>query len=392
MRRPLTGLLVADFSRVLAGPLATMYLADLGATVVKVERPGRGDDTRAWGPPWTENSSSYFEALNRGKLSVAWDLNDPADLAKARELARRADVLVENFMTGTLARFGLGYAAVRTSNPGIVYASITGFGSGAGASLPGYDFVAQAFGGLMSITGEQGGAPQKVGVALVDVLTGKDATIGILAALQQRAVSGAGEHIEVNLVSSLLGSLVNQASAFLTTGVAPAAMGNAHPSIAPYEPLQCADLPLAVACGNDGQFVRLTGALGIPALADDPRFATNADRVANRESLVAALEAQLTTEPAAHWEQRLRAAGVAAAPVNDIGTAFAQARDLGLTPTFSVGDDHPEQVRNPILFSGNALDDATPPPGVGEHTLLVEDWLASSDPRPTLDQPTRSLA
>ena len=391
MRRPLTDVLVADFSRVLAGPLATMYLADLGATVVKVERPGRGDDTRAWGPPWTEHSSSYFEALNRGKLSVAWDLTDPDDLVKARDLARRADVLVENFMTGTMEKFGLGYAAVRAHNPGIVYASVTGFGSGAGASLPGYDFVAQAFGGLMSITGEPGD-PQKVGVALVDVLTGKDATIGILAALRQRAVTGVGERIEVNLVSSLLGSLVNQASAFLTTGVAPTALGNAHPSIAPYEPLMCADLPLAVACGNDSQFARLTGALGIPALASDPRFATNADRVANRTLLVAALEEQLITAPAVHWEERLRTAGVAAAPVNDIGTAFARARDLGLAPTFSVGDDHPRQVRNPILFSGNAIDESTPPPGVGEHTLLVEDWLASSDPRPTLDQPTRSLA
>ncbi|MBK6885545.1 MAG: CoA transferase [Tetrasphaera sp.] len=392
MRRPLTGVLVADFSRVLAGPLATMYLADLGATVVKVERPGRGDDTRAWGPPWTTHASSYFEALNRGKLSVAWDLSDPADLAKARELARRADVLVENFMTGTMDRFGLGYADVRAVNPGIVYASVTGFGSGAGASLPGYDFVAQAVGGLMSITGARDGEPQKVGVALVDVLTGKDATIGILAGLQKRAATGVGERIEVNLVSSLLGSLVNQASAYLATGVAPRAMGNAHPSIAPYEPLQCADTALAVACGNDGQFARLTGALGIPELATDPRYATNADRVANRADLVAALEERLRTDTAAHWEALILAAGVAAGPVNDLGAAFARARELGLAPTFPVGDDHPEQVRNPILFSGAALDGATAPPDVGEHTALVEDWLAGTDPTAPLHQPTRSLA
>lgn len=392
MRRPLTGVLVADFSRVLAGPLATMYLADLGATVVKVERPGRGDDTRAWGPPWTAHASSYFEALNRGKLSVAWDLSDPADLAKARELARRADVLVENFMTGTMDRFGLGYADVRAVNPGIVYASVTGFGSGAGASLPGYDFVAQAVGGLMSITGARDGEPQKVGVALVDVLTGKDATIGILAGLQKRAATGVGERIEVNLVSSLLGSLVNQASAYLATGVAPRAMGNAHPSIAPYEPLQCADTALAVACGNDGQFARLTGALGIPELATDPRYATNADRVANRADLVAALEERLRTDTAAHWEALILAAGVAAGPVNDLGAAFARARELGLAPTFPVGDDHPEQVRNPILFSGAALDGATAPPDVGEHTALVEDWLAGTDPTAPLHQPTRSLA
>ncbi len=273
MTAPLEGLLVADFSRVLAGPFATMYLADLGATVVKVERPGSGDDTRAWGPPWTEHTSSYFESVNRSKLGLTLDLADPADQAMARELARRADILVENFRPGTLDRMGLGYEQVRDgdpatgrpANPGIVYASITGYGSGAGASIPGYDFVVQAVGGLMSITGEPDAPAQKVGVALVDVLTGKDAVIGILAGIAARARSGEGVRVEVDLLSSLLGALVNQASGYLATGTPPQRMGNRHPSIAPYETLACADGQLAVACGNDGQFRRLAAAVGAGA-------------------------------------------------------------------------------------------------------------------------------
>jgi len=269
---PLDGLLVADFSRVLAGPLATMTLADLGAEVIKVERPGTGDDTRQWGPPWTGAGSSYFECVNRSKQSLTLDLRSEADLALAGALIARADVLVENFLTGTMDRLGLGFDAMTELNPRLVYCSITGFGSAAGASLPGYDFVVQALGGLMSITGEPDGEPTKAGVALVDVLTGKDATIGILAALQERERSGRGQRIEVNLLSSLLGSLANQASSYLTTGDAPGRMGNRHPSIAPYETLRCADGMLAVACGNDDQFARICGVLDRPDLADDARF------------------------------------------------------------------------------------------------------------------------
>jgi crotonobetainyl-CoA:carnitine CoA-transferase CaiB-like acyl-CoA transferase len=273
-RPPLDGVLVADFSRVLAGPLATMTLADLGASVVKVERPGRGDDTRAWGPPWSEHGSSYFASVNRTKASITLDLQDPQDLAAARELARRADVLVENFRTGTMERLGLGYDAVAASNPGLVYCSVTGFGSSGGADLPGYDFVVQAVGGLMSITGRPEGDPTKVGVALVDVLTGKDAVIAILAALREREGSGLGQHVEVNLLSSLLGSLVNQAAAYLTTGQAPTRMGNEHPSIAPYETVRCADGLIALACGNDAQFARIADVLGRPALAEHPQLRT----------------------------------------------------------------------------------------------------------------------
>lgn len=390
MRRPLTGILVADFSRVLAGPLATMYLADLGATVVKVERPGRGDDTRAWGPPWTEHASSYFEALNRGKLSVAWDLTDPADLAKAHELARRADVLVENFMTGTMAKFGLAYADLRPTNPGLVYASITGFGSGAGASLPGYDFVAQAVGGLMSITGPRDGGPQKVGVALVDVLTGKDAVIGILAALAARNRTGRGQRVEVDLLSSLLGSLANQSAGYLTTGRSPGRMGNQHPSIAPYELLQCADGYLAVACGNDAQFRRLVTALGLPALASRPEYATNADRVANRESLAADLESRLVERPAGYWEDILSAAGIAVGPVSDIAGAFRRAASLGLEPSYEVGPGRAAQVRNPIRLSEHTPDRSMPPPDLGEHDALVRDWLAGHAALPMPPSPSRS--
>lgn len=383
---PLQGILVADFSRVLAGPLATMNLADLGATVVKVERPGVGDDTRSWGPPWREVTpagsggpgrvATYYESVNRSKRSLTLDLSDPSDHALAAELVRRADVVVENFRPGTLERHGLGYVDVAAVNPGVVYVSVTGFGSRAGADLLGYDFVVQAVGGLMSITGEAGGAPTKAGVALVDVLTGKDATIGVLAALAARARTGRGCRVEVDLLSSLLGALVNQASGYLGAGVVPHPMGNRHPSIAPYETLRCRDGLLAVACGNDGQFARLTRELGIDALADDPRFATNAERVAHREALVAELEAVLLRDDAASWQRRLTAAGVPAGGVNDLAAAFALARDLGLDPVHDLGDAASPQVRNPVGYSEPLLTTPAPPPRLGEHDMVLRAWLA----------------
>ncbi len=366
MTLPLEGVLVADFSRVLAGPLATMNLADLGAEVVKVERPGLGDDTRSWGPPWVEapdageRVATYFECVNRSKRSLALDLSDADDLRAAHELARRADVVVENFRPGALARYGLDYDTVRAANPGVVYASITGFGSGAGAALPGYDFVVQAVGGLMSITGEAGGAPTKAGVALVDVLTGKDAAIGVLAALMARGRTGRGCRVEVNLLSSLLAALVNQASGYLGAGVVPRAMGNEHPSIAPYETLRCADAPLAVACGNDGQFARLARELGRPELAADVRFARNADRVAHREALVSVLEEGLATDTAASWQARFSAIGVPAGGVNDLAAAFALAEDLGLAPVDELGAGASPQVRNPVTYSEALLRRPTP--------------------------------
>ena len=261
--------------------------------VIKVERPGQGDDTRHWGPPWVAGSSSYFECANRSKKSVELDLCDDHDRALAVELAARADIVVENFREGTLERRGLGYERVARTNPGVVYCSITGFGSHAGANLPGYDFLVQAVGGLMSITGPEDGDPTKAGVALVDVLTSKDAVIGIMAALRAREVHGVGQRVEVNLLSSLLGSLANQASSFLATGDVPSRMGNKHPSIAPYESLRCRDGAMALACGNDTQFRALTKELGVPEAADDHRFASNGARVQNREAMVAVLETAL---------------------------------------------------------------------------------------------------
>jgi crotonobetainyl-CoA:carnitine CoA-transferase CaiB-like acyl-CoA transferase len=375
VKAPLDGILVADFTRVLAGPLATMTLADLGAEVVKVERPGTGDDTRQWGPPWTGEGSSYFECVNRSKQSLTLDLRSESDLAVARALVAGADVLVENFLTGTMDRRGLGYEEVAALNPRLVYCSITGFGSDAGAALPGYDFLVQALGGLMSITGEAEGEPTKVGVALVDVLTGKDATIGILAALQERERSGRGQRIEVNLLSSLLGALANQASAYLTTGVAPARMGNRHPSIAPYETLRCADGMLAVACGNDGQFARICAVLDRPDLAADPRFATNPARVSHRPTLIEALEMELTREDVSVWAERLTAVGVAAGAVNDLGGALELASRLGLSPTMCVGVGHPDQVRHPVTWSRSPLRTPTPPPTLGEHSTVLRTKL-----------------
>lgn len=335
-QRPLEGVLVADFSRVLAGPLCTMTLADLGARVIKVERPGAGDDTRSWGPPWSATGATYFESVNRNKESVCLDLADPEDQVLARELALRADVLVENFKPGGLERLGLGYAELSTENPGLVYASISGFGSSGGRDIPGYDFIVQAVGGLMSITGEADGSPYKAGVALVDVLTAKDATIAVLAALRAREHTGQGSHVQVNLLSSLQGALANQAQAYLGAGVVPGRMGNAHPSIVPYQLLECADGPLAVACGNDGQFARLARELGAPELAQDDRFRTNSARVEHRGELIPRLEQLLAAAPSHEWQDRLTRAGVPAGRVAGIDEGIDYAGSLGLEPTIEV--------------------------------------------------------
>lgn len=367
-------MLVADFSRVLAGPLATSMLADLGARVVKVERPGGGDDTRAWGPPWTATSSSYFECANRSKESVVLDLDDPGDLALARTLAERADVVVENFRDGVLASRGLDHATLSAANPRLIYCSITGFGSGAGADLPGYDFLVQAVGGLMSITGEADGGPTKVGVALVDVLTGKDAAIGILAALAERERSGRGQRIEVDLLSSLLGSLANQASSYLATGEAPHRMGNRHPSIAPYETLRCKDEQLAVCCGNDAQFRRLAEVLGARGLADDERFATNPARVQHRAALVAALEERLITDTAAAWAERLAAVRVPAGRVGDIADGLALAEAVGLEPIVRIEGSVP-QVRHPVRYGRTPVTDYAAPPRLDQHGAEIRRWL-----------------
>ena len=375
---PLDGLLVADFSRVLAGPLATMTLADLGATVVKVERPGAGDETRSWGPPWTDGSTAYFDCVNRSKLGITLELTDEDDQKSARELARRADVVIHNLRG--MQRYGLDYDTVATTNPDVVYCSITGFGPD--SDRPGYDFLVQAVGGLMSITGDRDGDPRKVGVALVDVLTGKDAVIGILAALNARARTGGGEHVQVDLLSSLLGGMVNQVAGYLATGIAPGRMGNQHPSIAPYETLHCADGLIAVACGNDAQFARLAAALDVPELAADPRFVSNPARVVNRPELVPILERRLAADTAASWEARLAAAGVPAGLVGDIGSAVQRAAADGLNPTVDVGTAR--QIRHPVRYRNASPKQPITPPTLGEHDAAVRAWLAGPADAPLI--------
>jgi crotonobetainyl-CoA:carnitine CoA-transferase CaiB-like acyl-CoA transferase len=346
---------VLDFSRVLAGPFATMLLADLGAVVTKVERPGTGDDTRAWGPPHDDRgTATYFQSVNRNKDGLVLDLADPGDLATARRLATEADVVVENFRPGVMDRLGLGYDALSAADPRLVYCSITGFGRGAGAELPGYDLLIQALGGLMSITGPADGEPQKVGVALVDVLAGLFATVGILTALRHRDATGEGQRVEVDLLSSLLAGLVNQSSAYTSGGVVPARMGNRHPSIAPYELLPTAEGELVLAVGNDRQFGALCAVLGAPALAEDPRFATNPARLAHRDALRAALVDLLAARPAAGWAAACTAARVPAGTVNDVAGAFGLAVELGLAPVVGLPRADGSTVhlpRNPIGLS-----------------------------------------
>ena len=366
MTGALDNLVIVDFSRVLAGPLATMVLADLGATVVKIERPGTGDDTRAWGPPHDETgAATYFGAVNRNKQSVALDLGTPHGAARARSLIAGADVVVENFRPGVMRRLGLDEPTLRPGHPGLVYCSITGFGAGAGAALPGYDLLVQALGGLMSVTGEPDGEPQKAGVALVDVITGLFASVGILAALRHRDRTGAGQHVEVDLLSCGLAALVNQASAFTLAGVVGTRMGNAHPSIAPYELLPTAAGELVVAVGTDAQFRALAGVVGAPGLAVDARFAVNAGRVAHRAALRAALVDALRSRQASVWATALTAAGVPAGQVNDIAGAFALAAELGLEPVVDV--PRPDGTtarlpRNPIGMSGTPVRYRSAPP------------------------------
>ncbi len=365
MTGALQGVRIADFSRVLAAPYATMLLADLGAEVIKVERPDGGDETRAWGPPWQDGESTYFLSVNRNKTSRVIDLRTPEGQQEARALVASCDVLTENFRAGTMERFGLGYEQLREVNPGLVYCSVTGFGSRQGADLPGYDLIVQAVGGLMSVTGSEQSGPMKVGVALVDVVTGLHATVGILAALRHRERTGEGQRVEVNLLSSILSALVNQSSTYLTTGQVPAPMGNRHPSIAPYEVLATADRPLAVAAANDKLFGLLVDGLGRPELRDDPRFRTNALRVANREELVGELEATLRTEPADHWFEVISALGVPCGPINDIGQAFALAERLGLDPVAEVSDPGRDPVRtvaHPISLSATPASYRAAPP------------------------------
>jgi crotonobetainyl-CoA:carnitine CoA-transferase CaiB-like acyl-CoA transferase len=380
MKGPLDGVLVADFSRILAGPYATMLLADMGAEVIKVEGP-RGDDTRTWMPPVRDGVSTYYLGINRGKRSIALDLRDDADATAARELARRADVLIENFKPGGLERFGLGYDDVRKANPGIVYASITGFGTGAGRDVPGYDLMVQAISGLMSLTGDPDGPPYRAGISVFDVMAGNHAVIGILAALRHRDSSGQGQRVEVNLLSSALTGLVNHSSAYAAGGVVPYRMGNAHPSVFPYEPLPTKDNDLIISAANDGQFRKLCEVLGIPDVADDPRYAINANRTANRDELRPLLVDRLTTRSAVEWFDLLVAAGVPCGPINTIDGGFAMAERFELDPIVTVGDGDRAvpTTRHPIRFSQTPVSYELPPPELDEHGDEIRKWLGDKD-------------
>jgi len=372
---PHDGLLVADFSRVLAGPYASMLLGDLGADVIKVERPGTGDDTRAWGPPWRDGESTYFLGLNRNKRSVVLDLADPGDLELARRLGERADVLLESFRPGLMASWGLDGDSLRAANPRLVSCSVTAFGSGErAAGMPGYDFLLQAMGGLMSVTGEQDGRPLKVGAALIDLVCGLLAVTGIQAALAERERSGRGRHVELSLMDSALASLLNQGSAWVSGGAVPSRRGNRHPSIVPYETYEAADRPFAVATGNDRLFARLCEAVGLPELAADPRFATNEARVANVDALGDRLGAVFRTRPADHWVQALRAASVPVGPINRVDEAFALADELGLEPVEE--HDGVPLVRPPLRLDGERPPIRLAPPRLDEHGEEIRAWLA----------------
>lgn len=361
----LDGIRIADFGRVLSAPYATMLLADLGAEVIKVERPGVGDETRSWGPPWAGEESTYFLSVNRNKVSCSLDLASEEGCGAARELVAGCDVVVENFRPGTMDRLGLGYDELAEARPDLVYCSVTGFGAGSGAELAGFDLVVQAVGGLMSVTGAPDAGPTKVGVALVDVVTGLHAALGILAALRHRDRTGQGQHVEVNLLSSLLSAMTNQASAFLGTGRSPAPLGNQHASIAPYEVLRTADRPLAVAAANDGLFAKLAACLGRHELVEDTRFATNPARVAHRSELVAELETALLTGSSQHWFEELTRAGVPCGPINDVGQAFELAERLGLDLVVELATPAGSTVRtvaHPIRFSATPASYRCPPP------------------------------
>ena len=377
---------VLDLSRVLAGPWASQILADLGAEVIKIERPGHGDDTRAWGPPFMSDSdgeptseSAYYLCTNRGKQSVCVDMKTPEGQAVIRQLAADSDILIENFKVGGAASFGLDYPMLAELNPRLVYCSITGFGqNGPLKDRPGYDFLVQAMGGLMSVTGEKdgepGAGPQKVGVALTDIMTGLYAAIGILAALAEREQSGLGQHVDLALLDVTAATLANQATNYLVGGMNPTRLGNAHPNVVPYQSFVCADGHLIVAVGNDSQFRRFVAELGLPELADDPRFVTNRKRVEHREELIPPLQAKMLEQSKQEWINRLEEVGVPAGPINTVADVFDEpqiaAREMRVQVPHPLNPDL-ELVGSPIKLSRTPVDDRRPPPMLGEHTEQV---------------------
>lgn len=377
MSGPLDGTLVLDLSRVLAGPWAGQALADLGARVIKVERPGRGDDTRSWGPPYLgsgENrESAYFLSANRGKESIAVDFKDPRGQSVIRQLARKADILIENYKPGGLKAYGLDYDSILKVNPAIVYCSISGFGqTGPLANRPGYDFIIQAMSGLMSITGTE--KPTKVGVAVSDLITGLYATVGILGAYTRARETGQGEFIDISLLDSQLATLANQASNYLVSGKSPGLSGNAHPNIVPYQVFETADDPIVVAVGNDGQFASLCTAINCDDLSSDPRFTSNADRVLNRQSLIALIAAELAKQSAAFWLAALEDNGVPVGPVNSVGEAFNNPHVIERQTVIQLeraGLGNIPSVLSPVRFQNYAREESRAPPALGDSTEAV---------------------
>lgn len=381
--RPLDGVVIADFSRVLAGPYATMLLADMGATVIKVESPA-GDDTRLWMPPERDGIGTYYLSVNRNKQSIALDLADPQDLETAYAILDRADVFVENFKPGGLARFGLDPESVARRWPRLIHTTITGFGTAGGASLPGYDLLVQGMSGFMHVTGQADGDPQRAGVAIFDVVTGLHAAIGILAALLERGRGGEGQHLALNLLSSALSGLVNQTTGYAAAGNNPQRMGNDHPSLYPYGPFPTADRDLIICVGNESQFARMCQALEVPELAEDPRFCSVLLRNQNRDELRPLMVAALAAQGADHWSAALQALGVPCAPILDIAQGVERAADLGLEPVVQVGSPETRQVpliRNPVTFSRTPVAYPKAPPHLDEDADAVRAWLAATPAR-----------
>lgn len=373
---PLQGIVIADLSRILAGPYCTMLLADMGATVIKIESPD-GDDTRRFAPPVHDDVATYFQSANRNKRSLVLDFAVPEDLATARSVLAQADVVVENFKAGGLRRFGLDYASLSSEHPELVYASITGFGTGAGSHLAGYDLMIQALSGFMDTTGTPEGEPFRGGFALFDVLTGLHTALGILSALRHRERTGAGQLVETNLLSAALSSMVNQTQAFAAAGVVPRRMGNQHPSLYPYEPFPTADLPLVIAVGNDAQFTRLCTALGRSDLAVDERFAAPALRNEHRDALRPEIVAALADRGAAEWFDLLTLVGVPSAPIQSIEDGIRFAERIGLDPIGLAGGTLPI-IRNPLTFSQTPVDYPIAPPSLGEGGPELLDRLSAA--------------
>ena len=386
MPRPLAGVRVLDLSRVLAGPWAGQLLADYGADVIKVERPGAGDDTRAWGPPWwtagERTESAYYLCANRGKRSIAIDIATPDGQALVRSLAREADIVIENYRVGQLAKYGLDYASLAQINPRLVYCSITGFGqTGPYAQRAGYDFAIQAYGGLMSITGAPDAEPQKVGVAVVDLMTGVYAATALLACLYEAARTGRGRHIDASLLDVQVAMLANQASNFLVSGKAPKRLGNAHPNIVPYQAFPTADGHLVLAVGNDAQFVKFCDCAGCPELARDARYTTNASRVAHRADLIPQVQAVLRTRTTSAWVDLLEEAGVPCAPIHDIAQVIddPHVRARGLQVDLASDDGAPVPgVGNPMCIDGVRMHAESAPPRLDEHGAEIRSTIGYS--------------